>query len=162
MRPTLAGQSVVTLHGCIHAGTCPCCDAPQGGARICLCWFNAHATHHIAIVASNLHHLIVVHHTAWPGLLKDGPFALSLELGVGEALLLEGGGYHFVISHGCHHVQYCTGIKLTVQLFLVHHCCMEPLHLHSHMTPASAPPALSMCHLHTDPLHEQPMHDQWQ
>ena len=59
---------------------------------------------------ANLNHLIVVDVTACTGLFKDGPCTLSLQLVVGEALLLKGRWYCFVFHLCIHHTVYCTGL----------------------------------------------------
>jgi len=112
-------------------------------------------------MSAYLNHLIVVQSTICSGLLEDGPLALSLQLGIGEALLLELRWNRFVFfSLYIHHVMYCTGIKPTVQALADE--WYQVLHPQTHMTPATAPPTHARYLTHIDPLQQQPMHDQWQ
>ena len=64
--------------------------------------------------------------------------------------------YHF-------HCYHCMCFKPIVQVLphVLHH--ETSLHPQTHMIPASAPPThATSTHLELGPLHEQPMHDQWQ
>ena len=131
-------QCLIPLHGIINAAASPSSNAPQRAAWISLCWCNCHATHDVSIVPANLDYLIIVEATTLSGLLEDGLVTFSLQLVVDKALLLEGGGYHFVFHCCIHHTMHCTGIKPTVPV--LPDDWYASLHPQTHMTATSAPP----------------------
>lgn len=100
--PTCNGsvmQCLIPLHGIIHVGTSPCCNAPQWTAWICFSWCNVTASHGVSMMATYSHHLIIAQCTGASGLLKYGTIALSLQLTVSEAFLVERCRHRFV-RHG--------------------------------------------------------------